>query len=289
MTLKNRTLKKKKKILNIYNDAHVGDALFVMIYFYNCKDYIIKHNIHINYYIRKKYISQIEEFKCCASIHIYDIDLITPFPILSEVEMLMRNDGFINSFHYFDFFLNYVLLELNLLKKDVDKTPYNKYLANFYSNHLSVQTGLPKMKEFSYTDPDLLHRYKKFTGVYKNNEILIINSKPRSFQYDLDSNLKEFNGMIRKLSKNYKLITTAKVKDIPCTLDGNLTLKDIGAISTHVKYIIAINTGPLIPCLNTYALKNVKKWYIFDIRTPFNYTNFELNKSFKEILDALEK
>jgi len=279
---------KKSKIINLYNDAHLGDAIFVMIYLYNCKDYILKNNITVNYYIRKKYIDQVSEFKCCSNIHIHDIDLMTPFPVLSDIEMMIRNDGYINSFHSYHFLIKYVITDLNLLKKDTDRTPYNEFLTDFYSNVLAKETGLPKLKEFSYTDPDLLKRYNNFSAKYKNNDILIINSKPQSLQYDLEGNLKEFNSMIRKLEKKYKVITTAKVKDVACTLDGGLTMKDIGAISTHAKYIIAINTGPLIPCLNTYALKDVKAWFIFDIRTPFIYKNFYLNKSFTEIIKMLD-
>ena len=286
---KKKTLKKKQKVINIYNDAHLGDAIFVMIYLYNCKNFIIKNNIRVNFYIRKKHIAQVEEFKCCENIHIYDIHLMTPFPVLSDIEMMIRNDNYINSFHSYHFLVKFIMMDLNLFKKDTEKTPYNEFLVDFYSNILSKKTGLPKIEEFSYTDPDLLKRYNNFDNKFKNNDILIINSKPQSLQYDLNANIIKFNKMIRILAEDYKVITTAKIPGILCTLDGGLTLKDIGAISTHAKYIIAINTGPLIPCLNTYALKNVKKWFIFDIRTPFRYKNFYLNKSFDEIINALHK
>jgi hypothetical protein len=48
------------------------------------------------------------------------------------------------------------------------------------------------------------------------------------------------------------------VDDIACTLNEGLTLKDIAAISGHVKYIIAVNTGPLVGCFNKMAFENVK-------------------------------
>ena len=94
--------------------------------------------------------------------------------------------------------------------------------------------------------------------------------------------------MIQKLSTKYKVVTTNKVENILCTMDDNLTIKDIAAISTSVKYIIAINTGPLVGCLNTYALKNVTKWYIYDKDLGFSYPNCVMNPSFDEILIELE-
>jgi hypothetical protein len=94
--------------------------------------------------------------------------------------------------------------------------------------------------------------------------------------------------MIYTLSEKYNVVTTNKIKDILCTHDNNLSIKDIGSISAHVNYIIAINTGPLTVCLNSYALNRVKKWFEFDIRMPFNYgKNWYINKSFEEIIKEI--
>jgi hypothetical protein len=48
-------------------------------------------------------------------------------------------------------------------------------------------------------------------------------------------------------------------------------LQDIGAISTHAKYIIAINSGPLVPCYTHATKEHVKKWIIF-VDEPFKHT-----------------
>jgi len=35
-------------------------------------------------------------------------------------------------------------------------------------------------------------------------------------------------------NKKYKIVTTKKIKNINCTLDDDLTIKDIAAISIHL-------------------------------------------------------
>jgi len=301
--VKNKTLKNKKSIINLFSFWHLGDAIFVMIYLYNSKDYIMKHNITVNFYIKEKHVNQIKEFECCKNVHvlpiIFDKDcnqnifngaLKILNDVLLDFDLCTTNipRNAINTFHGTHSLIHYFLLDLNMFKWNENIKPLNEYLVYYLSNILGKKIGFPKIKKFSYTDPDLLKRYNHFPEKYKNIDVLIINSKPQSFQFDLESNYKEFNSMIHKLSKKYNIVTTEKINGILCTRDNNLSLKDIGAISTHAKYIIAINTGPLIPCLNTYALKHVKKWFEFDTRMPFIYNNFYINKSFNEILERLD-
>ena len=53
--MKNKTLKIKKKVINLYNFWHLGDNIFTMIYLYNCKDYIIKNKVkkeHLENYFK---------------------------------------------------------------------------------------------------------------------------------------------------------------------------------------------------------------------------------------------
>ena len=40
-------------------------------------------------------------------------------------------------------------------------------------------------------------------------------------------------------------------------------MQDIGAISTHAKYIIGVHTGPVTACFNSTTHANVKKWILF--------------------------
>lgn len=291
------------KIVNLYNIWHIGDAIFVMIYLYNCKDYIIKHNISVNFYIRPEYVSQVKEFTCCKNVNVLSLgdDICKHIDVgVNSISHMMKQvsitlnlcslnlpDDSIDTYPGYYGTYNYFIKNFTFLKQDDQKRPLNDFFVEYYSNVLGKRINFPKIREFSYTDKDLLKRYTNFPQKYRDNEILIINSKPRSNQYDLEKNKKKFISMIRVLAKDYKVITTDKVSGIPCTRDENLSLKDIAAISTHAKYIIAINTGPLVGCLNTYALKKVKAWFIFDTIMPFIYDKFYINKSFDEIIKMI--
>jgi len=90
--------------------------------------------------------------------------------------------------------------------------------------------------------------------------------------------------MIQRYSQTHKVVTTCKIENIPCTLDDKLTVKDIGALSTNVKYIVAINTGPLIACINSITIANVKKCIQFDTYNLwFDYPNFIHCRNIQEI------
>jgi hypothetical protein len=92
------------------------------------------------------------------------------------------------------------------------------------------------------------------------------------------------------MNRHFKIITTTKVENIKCTMDDKLTIKDIAAISTKTKVIIAVNSGVVPGCLNKYTLKNIKHAYIFDDRVYFSYPNFENRNNIEEItLSELKK
>jgi hypothetical protein len=302
--MKNKTLKIKKKVINLYNFWHLGDNIFVMIYLYNCKEYIIKNNISINIYIRKNLIRQVREFICCNNIKIYPIkfietckiDKINNGMILNTIRDVILDNKICktnipkdatNSFFGYQTFFNFSVVNLDIFKNCIDRTSLNSYICKYFSEILAKKIDFPSMRKFVYTDPDLLKRYDNLAVKYKNVDVLIINSTPRSSQYDLEKNRKEFNHMIHTLDKKHKIVITEKLDNITCTADDKLTIKDIGAISTHAKYIIAINTGPLIPCLNSYAFKHVKKWFEFDISLPFKYPHFKINPTFEEIIKEI--
>lgn len=299
----NKTLK-KKNIINLYSFWHLGDIIFVMIYLYNCKDFILKNNIKIHFYIRENLIKQVREFICCENVKIHpikfiekcEIDKINNGVILNTIKdgllghhicktNIPKNS--IDVFHGYNMLTDFFILNLNLIKNYNEKESLNKYLCKYFTNVLGKKMNFPGIKKFVYTDPDLLKRYDKLPLKYKNVDILIINSTPRSAQFDMKKNGKDFNNMIYRLSNKYKVVTTEKIDDIVCTADNKLTVKDIAAISTHADYIIGINTGPFVPCLNSYALNHVKKWFEFDPNTPFRYDNFYLNKSFDEIIKEI--
>ena len=105
---------------------------------------------------------------------------------------------------------------------------------------------------------------------YNNNKINFIKKNISKIESDITTNLLD----IINLNNNYKIVTTKKIENINCTLDDNLTVKDIAALSTNVKYIIAINTGVIVGLFNKYTLNNVEKVYIFDRLLHYSYKNF---------------
>ena len=253
-------------IHNIYiseqsNDSKLGDSLFVMVYLYSIKDYLEKNNIQINFYIRSKFLNDIKEFSS-KNINFFDID--------------NKPDDAINAWIGYD--------QPEVLLVFDKQSCWMSFLSKTLTN-IGKQMNLPPMDNFTYTDPDLLDRYNSLDKKYKNIDILIINGRP--FTNQIEYNKDEWDSFIKKLSSSYNIVTTDKVDTIKSTRDDNLSVKNIAAISTHAKYIIAINTGPMVACLNTYALKNVKKWYIFDKNVSYMRANFVMNKTFDEILSEL--
>jgi hypothetical protein len=146
--------------------------------------------------------------------------------------------------------------------------PFDILYINFF-NEISEKLNIPvKFNNFGYHDERLLDEYNKLPDKYKNLDILIINSIPRGDQYKVDINM--WNNYITNLEhEGFKLVTTHKVHNLVCTLDDNLSLFQIGAISTHAKIIIAINTGPITAIFNDYTLNNAKKIYIIDNRVEY--------------------
>ncbi len=105
--------------------------------------------------------------------------------------------------------------------------------------------------------------------------------------YQFNYNELDWINLSNKLKNKYKIVTTKKIDNILCTLDDNLSIKDIAALSTKVKILIAINTGVIPGCLNVYTINNLKKAYIFDIYCKYSYLNFE-NKNSPNDIDINE-
>jgi saccharopine dehydrogenase-like NADP-dependent oxidoreductase len=66
-------------------------------------------------------------------------------------------------------------------------------------------------------------------------------------------------------------------------MDDKLTVKDIAALSTQAKVIIAVNSGVIPGLFNIYTLKNVRHFYTFDRLLFYSYPNFEDKKNITDI------
>ena len=250
MKILNNNILLEKRIIELNNSSHLGDSIFNMILFYNIKEYIEINNIYINYYCPIRYHDQIKEFICSDNIKLFDSNN-------------SDNNGLC-------ILINNTELEYNGWL--INKESYNYFYVKFFNNILKKINIPIIINNLEYEDIDLLNRYKKLNDKYKNIDILIINSDPCSGQYN--KNEEEWNNYIINLNNKYKIVTTKKLSNINCTLDDNLTIKDIAALSIKIEILIAINTGIIVGLFNKYTLNNIKKAFIFDNNNYYTYKNF---------------
>lgn len=250
----------------IYNDKGLGDSVYNMILFRIIKEYIIKNNITIHYFTKSSYTEQIKEFVTdITNIQIHDLDKKPNYCL-----ELWINTRFFNYSH--DFIL---------AKSKTNTLIYNLYYINFFNSVLKKLNFNISINKFFYTDEDLFNRYSSLPEEYKKFDILILNSTPFSGQYNY--NKSEWDEYIIALNQRFKILTTTKVNDVLCTSDDELTIKDIAALSTKAKIVIAIHSGVFPGLLNYYTLTNVKHFYIFDVRSSYSYPNFENKKNITDI------
>lgn len=251
-------------VLHLHGNHHLGDTMIAFIFLYNIKDYLEKNNTTVYFYMKNENIIQMEDFKPIIGMKIFNISNKPE----SSIEIWDCNDW---------------LFESNGRSgRKYSGLSQNRYYVKYFNERFK-QLNVPiTLNRFFYHDDDLLNKYETLNNKYKNIDILFINSDPLSNQYEYDKNKWKYG--IRILNSKYKIVTTKKVdENILCTRDDNLNIKDIAAISIHVKVVIAINTGPLISLFNNYTLMNVKRFYIFDNNVWLNYPNFVMKKYLKDI------
>lgn len=244
------------------NGVRLGDSLFILLYFNKNKKNIIDNNITINFYIRSKFLNEIKEFNCCPNnIFFYDIDKKPD----NAIDVWIGNNSYENS------------ADKKMLN---NKMPMDKYLPLILSE-IGRKLDLEPIDDFIYEDIDLLDRYNNLKDKYKNLDILIINGTGGSAQVNISK--EEWDTYIGNLNNKYKIITTEKVNTILCTRDDNLTAKTIAALSTHLKYIIAINSGPIVGCFNSYTLNNIEKFFVLDNTVYYSGDKFKNIKNLNDI------
>jgi len=260
------------KYMNLFNIYHLGDHIFNIIYFIKIENYILEKNIVFVYYCLPQYHSEIKHFiPLSLKSHII-IKNIHDY----ENEYRRRlNHGNNQQFQHLGleaWINNTMIIPDYYLQCSVG---FDTYYTIYY-NCLSKKLQIPKIiMDLSYSDEDLLVRYSSFQSRYPDLfsspfDILFINSVPKSGQLKYDKN--QWNQFILFChQKNYKVITTLKCGQIPCTMDLQFSCKDIAALSTHVRFIVAVNTGPFVGCYNDYTLQNVEKIFIFVNNLYFNH------------------
>jgi len=233
-----------EKTIHIWNEWHLGDQIFTCFFFYHIYSFLEQQNIHIVYHIRDSYINQVKEFIPSKNITLESLDTKQGLNVWIGNPMFpMSAYPYINS----------------------TSTPFLDFLVVQFFKQVSSVLNIPlEMNRFSYSDSDLVERYNRFTD-FKDVDIVIVNSDPMSQQVNMSSEFIEtMNACIYDLNKKYKIVTTKKLGNIKCTLDANMTIKDIASISTHAKVVIAINTGPVVGMFNDITLQNIKRIYYAD-------------------------
>jgi hypothetical protein len=263
-------------LYQLYNPYHLGDNIFNFILFYQLKNYIEKHNIHIDYYCKSCYIEQVSEFNCSPNIRIKNCDDGLP---PDAIELWQNNEMIGASFESF---------AIKGKEKNFKRVNYNLYYKLFFNKFLKKIKIPVKIDSLYYIDSDLIARFNRLEQKYKEVDLLILNSVPFSGQYDYKKDV--WDHMIRVYQKRFRVATTTKVDGVLCTMDEHLTLKDIAAVSLNVKVVIAVNSGVLPALFNKNTLKNVRQFYTFDDRSFYSYPNFVVKDNIQEIgLKELEK
>ena len=177
---------------HLYNEYHLGDCIFVCVYFYLIRKYIEKNDIYIVFYIHPQYIPQVQEFIPSKNISIEDI----------------RHKKGINAWIGSS---AYPLNFYNAKKRDSDSLiVFDVFLEKFFSHLFVEHLKIPiAMMEFIYEDPDLLERYDRLDPIYHDLDILIINSDGLSNQIKIDnSRLYQYILQQFLLQTNYQYILT---------------------------------------------------------------------------------
>lgn len=227
------------KVLNFYNKYHLGDSILNLKFFFNISDIMKSNGIYIQYYYDDEYNKkeELERFVNPETLQLFSINNKGE----GAIELWMGNsiDGFDSKIldKYYNLFYNNIVKILGLQGNTIDTSLYQP-------------------------EPYLQVLYNTLDTKYHNLDILIINAAPQSGQVVYHK--EQFDNMCIFLNEKYNIATTSPVNDsIKCMMNDKLMLKDIGAISTHAKYIIAIHSGPVTSCFNKDTKQNVKKWVLF--------------------------
>jgi hypothetical protein len=257
------------KEYHFYDRYHYGDNILNLKFFYNISNILIQNNIHIHYYFDKGNSPnsiELERYVDRKSLTLHTMDQMPE----NAIELWMGNK--------------------------IDETVYNpdfeKYYDTYYRKileHIHIDKAVYNIDTSLFqNEPYLQAIYHNLDERFKDLDIFIINSKGRSGQFAYDK--EKLDTMCKRLAEKYRIATTEPVMDeIPSTIVSKLNIQDIGAITTHAKYIIAVTTGPSTALFNTYTRDSVRKWIFLDNK-PIKYDTIKyVNISDSESLDNIEQ
>jgi hypothetical protein len=241
------------RVIELYCDFHLGDSVYNLSAFSQINNYLTENNIKIHYYCKQQYHAQLAEFTPSSVLL---LDVSTAGGVLAPPQFHVGNQNLPK--HLF-----------NRPNSNFDEF-YDVFFAQFIEMYNLAPPRIPTF--YAPRDPNLLARYDILPDKFKNLDILFINSPPLSGQYFKPNSSWDKFIMAAK-NAGLKVATTAPLHrwhraPPPCTAP-HLTIKSIAAISTHAKYIIAINTGPLAGCFNEITMQNIVCMWVFDRGNTF--------------------
>lgn len=229
------------RIINFISETHLGDCI-MHTDFLN-KMIKLDKEILVNFYIIEKFKDQVEEF-------IEDKTRIVPLKYSDAPKD--ANRAWMAQYNQitripFDFGKLKLMFYKRLCKELNLKCPYN-----------DIVDLLPDSELIKENPND------------QNWDILLINSDGHSGQtgnkpLNCDIFIEKF--------KNKSIITTKKIKNIPCTLDLNYSVLDIGKLSLKCKTIIGVHTAPWHLIMNKKNYDMNKKMYHMDLNNFYSYKN----------------
>jgi hypothetical protein len=254
--------------LSSCDECHYGDNLFILKFLYNISARMKERNKKACVYYNDSHVKNIKELEQYLDTDTVTLKTLKDAP--QDRHKLWMGDSIdgVNYFAMEEYFNKFYIKMLNILGM----------------SDMNIDTSLYQDEKY------LLDVYKKLNEThgekYKNVDILILNSNPKSSQL-LAFNTTKMNEMCMLLRNKYKIVTTEPVDDaIISTIRDGLTMRDIGAISTSVKYIIAVHSGPFVPCYNLYTKNNVKKVILLvDGGWQFKEMNVECISNMDELVN----
>jgi len=238
-----------KTYAHFHNLHHIGDCIFFLRFVFNNKQLLNESNISIIFHYNHQYMGNFKkELEVYAVPEIIILSSDPPPADSYDTWMGHPVDGVKHTewIHYFKLYYKKIA---TYLKLDLDRIVCNMWQPEPYLNAI----------------------YDELPTPCKNIDILIINGTTHSGQYNRDRSA--MDNLCRVLDTSYNIITTRKVDTITCTLDYDLRIRDIAALATRARFVVAINTGPLCALYNEEVKISVKKWFI--IVTNGEYYNHD--------------
>jgi len=254
------------RTINCINTKHLGDCIQTLHFLINAAE---KNNVVFNFVCNPTYQNQLQDLLINHKDKIKLTTYINPAEEYIETWVAGYGDyGIIND-------------------QCIDEQGFTDQSKGFLihwkrvSDIMKIDCPFLNKEDLIYNQIILLE--DKIKNKY---DYLFINSTPLSLEYkNFEEEEQYIIQKIKKLGKT--IITSKKIKDIPCTLDFNLSVVNIGQLSKNVKNIIGVNTGPIHLCMNKWSLPTLERFIVWSPSHNFNFgSNFKTVKSLYELNES---